>query len=328
MTKDLTKYGPQIETIKGRVKEASKLAPENSGENNQGYMVWDYTNVGGRLNLVYALYTGGELDGKEEIFIDDFADHRRRSGEVYSIGSMLNSIDDDHIEYSVYHVEDIPVEDTLRVDLDLIRIKDHGVDRHFPYGIRKFDDPMEAFRVMCGEYCEDNKYIGMRNVHITIPGEWQRTVFERLCDLCVRYNSGDETAKEMYENMEKGDGYMTDYAFDFNFIMYDGEHYWTALMGMKDDDATRPCKAQWDLIEELWDGYDIENMWKCAKYLMKNVTDFGKMYDIIYEYGMMAYSEGGEILERFLDMMDEAGMFDGMDEEGEDENEANGDVNG
>lgn len=316
MTKDLKNYGPQIETLRGRVKEVSDTIPEKNDENNPGYMVWGCTNVGGDLNLVYGLYTGGELDGKEEIFIDDFSDDRRYDdrydSEVDSIGSMLNRIDDDHIEYSVYHV-------SFMSDGTIWQCKkDHGVDRHFPYGIRRFDDSMEAFRVMCGEYGEDKDEIGMGKVHITIPGEWQRMVFGRLCELCVRHNTGDDSIKSLYENMEKGDGYMTDYAFDFNYIMYDGERYWTALMGMKDDNVTRPCKAQWDLIEELWDDYDIEGMWKCAKYIMKDVTDFDEMNNILIDRGMMAYYEGGEFLERMLDIMEEAGMIDDNDFDEED----------
>ncbi len=303
---NITIHSNEIDPMRERVtKESQKLIDLGT---TAPFMMWDCTcfdKNNKSLNLVYALYTGGELDGKEEIFIDDFGDRRRYydkyDKEVESIGSMLNRIDDEHPEYSVYYISD----DNVR------RIKRTGVDRHFPYGIRRFDNAMDAFMVMSGEYGPVTEGLGMGSLHIMTEDDWQRVVFDRFCDLCVRYNSGDEKAVDTYNNMEKGDEYMTDFFIDFNHVMYDGEHFWTALMGMKDDNATRPCRAQWDLIEELWYRYDIEGMWECAKYIMKDVNDFDEMNNILIDRGLMAYTaDCGEFYERMLDIMEEGGMID------------------
>lgn len=311
---NITIHSNEIDPMRERVtNESQKLVELGT---TAPFMMWDYTcfdknnknNKNSKsLNLVYARYTGGELDGKEEIFIDDFSDKRRYydkyDKEVESIGSMLNRIDDEHPEYAVYRLGDDGPHRTKRP----------GVDRHFPYGLRRFDNAMDAFNVMCGEYGPVTEGLGMGEVHIMTADDWQRVVFDRFCDLCVRYNSGDEKAVDTYNNMENGGEYMTDFFIDFNHIMYDGKYFWTALMGMKDDNVTRPCRAQWDLIEELWYGYDIEGMWKCAKYIMKDVTDFDEMNNILIDRGMMAYCIGGEFLERMLDIMEEAGMIDDDD---------------
>ena len=303
MTMNSTIHSNEIDPLRERVtKESQKLVELGT---TAPFMVYDYTNVGGDLNLVYARYNGGDLDGKEETFIDDFADKRRYydkyDKDVESISSMLNRIDDEHPEYAVYCVSNEKVR----------RIKRPGVDRNFPFGVRRFDSAEDMFYVMSGEYGLVTEGLGMGSLHIATADDWQRIVFDRFCDLCVRYNSGDEKAVDTYNNMENGGEYMTDFFIDFNHVMYDGEHFWTALMGMKDDNVTRPCKAQWDLIEKLWYGYDIEGMWECAKYIMKDVTDFDEMNNILIDRGLMPYTAGGgEFLERMLDIMEDAGMID------------------
>lgn len=312
---NITIHSNEIDPMRERVtKESQKLVELGT---TAPFMMWDYTGFdknSKNIKLVYGLYTGGDLDGKEEIFFDDFSDERRYDDsyddELDSIGSMLNRIDDIHPEYAVYCLgENGPH-----------RIKHPGLDRNFPYGLRCFDDPQDAFNVMGGEYGEANEGLGRGYVHILNSSEWQKMVFERFCKLCVDHNAGDEKDAETYANLENEE-IITDFFTDFNYFMYHDGRYWTSLMEMKDDNVTRPCQAQWDLIGELWDGFGLRMMWRIAKKFTEGITDYDELFDKLNDECLLAHTYGNDPLDTFMDLEVEyfPELFN-FDEENDDEN--------
>lgn len=293
MTKDIKSHGAEVQRMRERA--------ENESRKLRGFgvtapfMVYcaEPTEYDNNVNVVYARYDGGDLDGTEEAFLDDFSDMRRydEDGSVDSIMSMLNRVDDIHPEYAVYHI----------LDDQVSRIKRPNLDRHFPYGLRKFDNPEDAFNVMCGEYGESTEGLGTGYVHILNGSEWQKMVFERFCRLCVEHNAGNDECEQIYEDLDNEE-VISEYFTDFNYFLYYDGSYWTSLMEMKDDNVTRPCQAQWELYIELWETFGLTMMWRIAKKFTEGITDYGELFDKLNEECMLPYTAQMDPLDTFLDL--------------------------
>ena len=141
------------------------------------------------------------------------------------------------------------------------------------FGIQKFSDPYEAFKVMDGNWGK-NAEETQSALLVTTDESFRKTIQVRAIEKYVEYKEGKITWEECSRALGIAEK-VTDYLLDFDFFLYskDTKSYYTCRMSFKDDYVYLWNERQWGYYKELYDLYSFDLIVDKAR----------KMVDSLYE---------------------------------------------
>ena len=136
--------------------------------------------------------------------------------------------------------------------------KEFEEERYF--GLQRFDNPEEAFDVMCGYWggSVDDCY---KELLILTDESFPKVILKRALQKMCDYKLG----RISWEDCSKALGLsqtVSDYLLDFDFFLYSSKSgwYYTCRMSFKDDYVYMWNKRQWRYYEELSDLYSFKKI--------------------------------------------------------------------
>lgn len=129
------------------------------------------------------------------------------------------------------------------------------------FGLQKFDNPQDAFKVMEGVWGEENDG-DSRDLHILTDDTFEKAILERALEIYFDYVSGEKTKEEYKRAIELGkNGKTHSELLDFDFFLYSQKsRYYTSRMSFKDDLVFMWNDRQWEYFEELRESYSFEKI--------------------------------------------------------------------
>ena len=158
------------------------------------------------------------------------------------------------------------------------------------FGLQKFDNPQDAFKVMEGAWGETNADDN-RELHILTDDTFEKAVLLRAIEIRLNYLCGKITE----EDNNKAFGYgivINSDLLDFDYFLYSHKSscYYTSRMSFKDDQVHMWNKRQWGYYDELWNAYSFEKLIRKAIEITEDaleggsisLDDIGSLWDNIY----------------------------------------------
>jgi hypothetical protein len=149
------------------------------------------------------------------------------------------------------------------------------------YGLQRFDNPEEAFDVMCG-YWGENAGESETELQILTDESFPKVIFRRALQRMCDYKMGEIS----WEDCSKALGLsqtVSDYLLDFDFFLNSSKsgRYYTCRMSFKDDYVYMWNKRQWEYYEELSELYSFKEIAENAKEIVGKYegTDYDSLLD-------------------------------------------------
>lgn len=153
--------------------------------------------------------------------------------------------------------------------------KEFEEERYF--GIQKFTDPVEAFKVMEGRWGEYGGVDGTQtDLLVATPKTFKKVILTRAIEKYAEYKDGKIAWEDCSKALGIGDN-VTDYLLDFDFFLYSEQtkSYYTCRMSFKDDFVTEWNKRQWEYYEELYELYSFDLIVEKARNLVDPLYEDG-----------------------------------------------------
>ena len=148
-----------------------------------------------------------------------------------------------------------------------MRTKKEFEDERY-FGIQKFTEPMEAFKVMEGRWGESGMDT-QTDLLILTDETFRKAILIRAIEKYAEYKNGKISWEECSKALGTGNE-VSDYLLDFDFFLYSKltKNYYTCRMSFKDDHVTQWNDRQWEYYEELSEFYSFDMIIEKAKSLI------------------------------------------------------------
>lgn len=154
------------------------------------------------------------------------------------------------------------------------RLENKSEEYEYNYGIQKFDNAEDAFRMMSNVYGDESNNEYYKNVVIGNDA-FTSTIFTRVLQFYYLAKIG-AIPEEQFKAALMMNQSKTDELLSFNFLIYNDRNkcYYASLMEDWEDDKALLSRRQWDIYHEIWDAYLMdENLKTIVETLDRGVEE-------------------------------------------------------
>ena len=144
------------------------------------------------------------------------------------------------------------------------------------FGLQKFDNPEEAFKVLEGKWGTDALET-QEKLLVTTDETVKKAILVRAVEKYLEYKDGKISWEKCSQALGLTDK-VTDYLLDFDFFLYSKftKCFYTCRMSMKDDGVHVWNKRQWGYYDELAELYSFDLLAGKAMSLVDPLYEDGK----------------------------------------------------